>query len=238
MAKTSVNDTAEVAEMETENTATPDYTPKHVGGGTFEVAGKKIKGKPRAEEYATALRGAEERLNAPDFSDLPPPNWANIRSRALTYRKNLREVPMNETHLPDGNLNPMYDRTYRYVWAAYSAKQDVPDKQSQGYELVSRADLEKMVEDNKCPEHYLNLLREEGRYLVYADDVLMRFPRVLDRQRIAEREARAVAHMKKVEQQGKEDFERAGVRVEDSRIGSSFTTELRDTREGVNQIDF
>jgi hypothetical protein len=239
MAKTSVNDTAEVAETETENTATPDYAPKHVGGGTFEVAGRKIKGKAKAEEYARSLRRADEKLAEPDLSDLMPPGWTSIRDRALQFRNNLRELPMNETHLPDRKtLNPMYDRTYRYLWAAYSDKQDVPDKQSRGYELVSLEMLEELIKEGKCPEHYRNLLRAEGRYLVYADDVLMRFPRVLDRQRIAAREAKAIAQMKKVEQDGKESFERAGVRVEDSQIGSSFTTELRDTREGVNQINF
>jgi hypothetical protein len=229
---------SETAKTEDATNEVVDYTPKHVGGGTFEVGGKKIKGKAKAEEYAVNLRRADEQLAVPDLSDIVPDNWAQIRDRTLKFRNNLRELPMNETHLPNGSLNPMYDRTYRYVWGAYSAKQDVPDKQSQGYELVSRKDLEKMVKDNKCPDHYLNLLREEGRYLVYADDVLMRFPRVLDKQRTAALEARAQAHMKRVEQQGKENLERAGVKVEDSRIGSSFQTELRETRGGVNQIDF
>lgn len=223
---------------ETTEAPTDPYAVVHTGGPWFEVGGKKIQGKQKAEEYAANLRRADEQLAAPDFSDIAPPEWAEIRERTLKFRDSLRELPMNETHLPDGTINPMYDRTYRYVWAAYSAKHDVPDKQSRGYELVSRKELEKMVKEGKCPDHYLNLLREEGRYLVYGDDVMMRQPRVLYRQMVAEREARAMAHMKRVEQEGKQNLTNAGVKVEDSRIGSGFSTELRNTKEGVQSIDF
>lgn len=239
MAKPSKTESEVVDTTETAAPATPDYSVQHVGGGMFEVAGKRIKGKGKAEEYAANLRRADDQLAEPDLSDLIPPEWdAVIRERTLKFRNNIQELPMNETHLPDGTLNPMYDRMYRYVWAAYSAKQDVPDKQARGYELVSRKQLEQMVKDNKCPEHYLNLLREEGRYLVYADDVLMRQPRVLYRQMIAEREARVPAAMRQLEREGKEQLANAGVKVEDSVIGSGFSSDLRDTKSGVLEIDF
>lgn len=228
-----------VKETVTEPTPANDYTPKHKGGGSYEVAGKLIKGKEKAEEYARDLRRADERLNAPDLSDVMPPGWnARARDRAIQFRNNLRELPMNETHMPDGSINPMYDRAYRYVWASYSDVQDVPDKQSRGYELVSREELEKMVNDGKCPEHYLNLLREEGSYLVYADDVLMRQPRVLYRQMIAERERLAMAHVRRQEEQGREQLANAGVPVVDSPIGSGFKSELLETEKGANEINF
>lgn len=234
-----------MAKSETKNAETTPATPTdpyaitEKSGGWFEVGGKNIRGRQKAEEYAANLRRADEKLAEPDLSDIVPPKWeAALRDRTLKFRNNLRELPMNETHLPDGTLNPMYDRMYRYVWAAYSDTSDVPDKQSRGYELVSRKELEQMVKDGKCPEHYLNLLREEGRYLVYADDVLMRQPRVLYRQMVAEREAKATAYMKNVEQEGKARLASAGVKVEDSRIGSSFKTELRDTSQGIDEINF
>lgn len=200
------------SKVETQPEVTPEV--KHVGGGYYDVNGKRIQGKAKAEEYAANLRKAEETLAAPDLSDVLPPEFdiKRVRERIVTFRDNLRELPMNETHLPDGSINPMYDRMYYYAWASYSAKSSVADRLAKGYELVGEDDLEQLIKDGKCPDLYRHMLRAEGRYLVYGDDILIRMPRVLHRQLKAEKDRRALEVHRRVEERNQESFEQAGMK--------------------------
>lgn len=174
--------------------------------GVYVVGDKRIESRAKAEEYAKLLQEAEQALERPDLSDLVPENFT-VRERSLIWRGSILEVPMNETHMPDGKtLNPFYDRTYLYAWASYTLSGDVAEKQAKGYELVSMADLKRLVKERKAPEHYLSLLREEGRYLVYGDLVLMRIPRVLYRQQQAEYEEMVQSMLKRRSAEQEEAF--------------------------------
>lgn len=197
----------------TPETETTEFKPVHKGAGRYEVAGKRFDDKASAQEYADELnRVSATHAERNAISDLVPADF-KIDPRILKFRDNLRELPLNETHYPDGTLNPMYDREYEYIWASYTDRTDVPDKMAEGFELVSLELIEEKIESGKLPEHYRHLLRPEGRYLVYGDDVLLRIPRVLQRQRKAAKRERALAAHKLLHERTMDEFDNANIPI-------------------------
>lgn len=185
---------------------------KHVGGPFFEVAGKRIHGKEKAEQYAAELENIERRVDEPDLSDKLPEGFA-ARTHILKWRDSVMELPMNEIRLPDdSNFNKYYDREWMYVWGSTVNRNDIPNKMAEGFQPVSYGLLEELVKDDKCPEHYLSLLREEGRFAVYGDAALLRIPRVWQRQRQAERERAAIERIRVEDRKVRDDMDNANMR--------------------------
>jgi hypothetical protein len=195
------------------------------GAGWYEVNGKKFRGEAKAKSYRAKLLEAEQVADTPDQSDVIPEEFrsSKVREQILKFRNSLLELPMNETQLPDGTTNPWYDRQYYWGWASYSDTTDVADKQTSGWDLVSLDDFEAMIEGGAIPSHYRNLVRGEGRYLVYGDLILMRKPRFLWRQHKAERDRRALESFKQVDDRNRDMFDNAGMRMEDSPIKNELT---------------
>lgn len=215
MAEKTTEKETEVKEVLFENLAYP-ITVKP--GGWYEVNGKNFRGEEKAKQYRVKLIEADDVADAPDLSDLPPPGWDRVQERITKFRNSILELPMNETHMPDGSLNPFYDRTYHYGWAAYTDKTDVPDKRTKFWELVSLDDLKELIKKEKCPPHYENLVRAEGSYLVYGDLVLMRQPRVYRRQQLDERNKAALAAFKATEDKNRNAMQQAGMREVESPV--------------------
>jgi len=152
-------------------------------GNKFVVGSESFDTRERAEVYLTKLKELEAVKSAPDITDLPPsPEYIAIHENTLTYRNNLRELPMNEPYLPDGTYNDMYDRVYKYGWLAHRNPGAVASARSKGWEFVAPNELDKMFDEGKIPRHYSNVFRREGTYVVFADDILARIPRYRYRQ--------------------------------------------------------
>lgn len=180
---------------------------KHVGFGRYEVNGVKY------ESKAEAVKARELLLNPveDDLSDIIP-EGIKITDRTLEFRGSLLEVPMNEMYLPDGDVNPFYDRAWYYGWAAYNGV-SIASFQQKGYHIVKYADLKELDKNNKVPEHYLSLLRRDGDYLVYGDLVLMRIPRVLWRQRQREKFERDTGVFNRLSQKLRSDADNAHIPI-------------------------
>lgn len=182
-------------------TAVERYPLKHKGFGKYEVDGVTYASKKEALE-ARALLLERDALED-EIGDVVP-EGIKIHDRVLEFRGSVMEVPMNEPYLPDGEINPMYDRAWVYAWAGYNGT-DIADRQARGYHIVQYDDLKEMVDNGKAPVHYLSLLRRDGQYLVYGDLILMRVPRVLWRQRLREKYERAMGTFKKLEKEQREN---------------------------------
>lgn len=192
----------------------------------FKVDRRVFETREHAEEYRNALLQADAIASTPDLSDLDPEGVDfRINDRIVKFRDSLLELPMNETHLPDGSLNPYYDRAWYWHWAALVST-DIADKQATGYKLVSFDELTEGVKNERVPEHYLNFVREEGSYLVFGDCVLMRKPRKLWRQQRAERTKRALSAFERVDAQQKDNAARIGLPEVESPVKNELSIRL------------
>lgn len=209
--------------VEAAPTAGPEKYPlAHIGFGKYTVNGETYKSKKEALRAREALLKQEEEQD--EFGDTIPEGII-IRDRTLEFRGSVMEVPMNEPYLPDGDRNPYYDRAWVYAWAAYNGT-DIADKQARGYHIFSQEDLDEMVEGGKAPEHYLSLLRRDGKYLVYGDLILMRIPRVLWRQRQREKYERNLGAFKRVEKEQRDAADRLNIPVVESGVSNELTIRL------------
>lgn len=207
---------SENTEPTTEETAVEQYPLKHVGNGRYRIVGDRDDTlyANKEEAQAARLHLIEQDELEEDFGDILPPG-IKIRDRSLQFRGSMLEVPMNEPYLPNGDRNPMYDRAWVYGWAAFNGT-SIADHQSNGYEIVRHSDIKKLVEDGKCPEHYLSLLRREGEYLHYGDLVLMKIPRIYWREQQAEKRNKAMEQFKKIQEKNNAQADRANIPVVDA----------------------
>lgn len=216
--------TEAVVEAPTETKAGEQFPLKHVGFGKYRIEGdtadKVYANKDEALEAQAKLR--EQAELEKDIGDILPPGFT-ARDRILQYRGTMLEVPMNEPYLPDGSLNPMYDRAWVYAWAAFNGT-SIADRQAKGYEIVRYETLKEMVDNGKCPEHYLSLLRRDGDYLHYGDLVLMRIPRIYWRQQQAEKHRKAIEQFQKIQERNNAEADRLGVPVVDPGQGRNEVT--------------
>ena len=207
---------SENTDTPTDETAVEQFPLKHVGFGKYRIEGDTADTVYADKEEAQAAREtliAQAELEQ-EIGDVPVPD-IQVRDRGLVYRGTMLEVPMNEPYLPDGDLNPMYDRAWAYGWAAFDGT-SIADHQAKGYQIVRYSDIKAMVEGGKCPEHYLSLLRREGDFLHYGDLVLMRIPRTLFRQQQAEKRTRALELFAKVQEKNNAEAERQNIPVVDA----------------------
>lgn len=198
------------------------YPVKSAGHGKYTVDGVTYETKDQAFE-AKRLLLERDALDA-ELGDIVP-EGIKIHDRVLEFRGSVMEVPMNEPYLPDGTINPMYDRAWTYAWAGYNGT-DIADRQARGYHIVQYDELKEMVDNGKAPVHYLSLLRRDGQYLVYGDLILMRIPRPLWRQRLREKYQRNINAFKKVEDQNKANADRMHLPVVDTGQSNELTIRL------------
>jgi hypothetical protein len=198
---------------------------KHKGFGRYEVVGtdKVFESKADAEAYVRELNEELEFQNA--YGDVLP-EGIEIRDHTLMYRGSVMELPMNEVYTPTGEYNTYYDRAWVWGWASHTGT-DIASKQARGFRLVGYEELEKEVKEGKVPSHYLGLLRAEGSLLVYGDSVLMRMPRVLWRQKQAEREKRALAFVKRTDDVQRAQLESTGMKLVDGPIQNELKSDLK-----------
>jgi hypothetical protein len=200
------------------------YALKHKGFGKYEIVGTDIvcESREQAEAKRQELLAADQ-LNQ-EIGDVVPEGF-KVHDRVLIYRNSIMELPMNEPYLPDGSFSPYYDRQYVWGWARKDAL-DISTKQAKGYRLVSKEELDEAIEAGKVPEHYRTFLHPDGTYLLYGDAVLMRMPRVLWRQRQAEKDQRALSRIKKLDERNRAAIEDAGVPTVKSPIGNELTIRM------------
>jgi len=197
----------------------------HKGFGKYAVTGTDqiFPSKKAAERYIEEQEAAAEFAN--EYGDIIP-EGIEIRDRTLVYGGSLMRLPMNELYLPNGDHNPHYDRAWIWGWASHDGV-DIAAKKAIGYYTVSEEELKEAVENGSVPEHYLSLLRPEGSLLTYGDAVLMRMPRVLWRQRQAEKEKRAVAFIKRQDDEARAAQDRLGMKPADVPITNEVSTGLK-----------
>ncbi len=198
---------------------------KHVGFGRYEVDGQKFKNKADAENYISKKKAEQEFHN--EFGDVIPEGYEMaITEKVYEYRGSLMEVPMNEMYTPkDGEYSPYYDREWVWGWAAHSGT-SISSWKSTGWKLVTLKELEDLVKANRAPAHMLNLVREEGSYLVYGDSVLMRKPRALWRQQKQEKATRSLKRVQSRHKQDQAFFENAGVSIDRLPVKNELTIKL------------
>jgi hypothetical protein len=180
-------------------------------GEDFIVNERDFESLDKAKAYRALLIQAEVEAETADLTDIIPEGYGGFQDRTLQFRNNILELPMNETHYPDGSLNPLYDRRFAWVWAADRAT-DVAEKQARGYQLVSFDQLSEMSKEDTFPDHYLNLIRAEGSYVVYGDLVLMRIPRFIQRQRRNEADQMVMDRFKRQDEEAQAVFDNAGMK--------------------------
>lgn len=198
----------DVDEVIAESIAAPKLT--HKGHGKYVVEGSEELFNSKAEAEAFAARVVSEAEFANEHGDVVP-EGVEIHDRTLIFNGSILEVPMNMMYLPDGDFNPMYDRAWFYGWGT-TLGTDVADKRAKGYKPVTPEELQAAVDAGKAPEHYLSLLHQDGNMLVYGDAVLMRMPRVLWRQRLAEKQEAAMRRIKRTEEEQEAAKDRLGMR--------------------------
>lgn len=190
---------------------TQELTPKHVGFGRYEVDGQRFESKDDALTYIERKKAEAE--DEAEFGPVLPEGYdMAITEKPFVYRNSLMELAMNERYAPDGSFNKYYDREWLWGWAAENGT-DISDKQAKGYRLVDLDTLNKLVKEDKVPRHVLSMVRQEGSYLVYGDSVLMRMPRVLWRQRQAEKYESVLKRMKNLDKKQKAYFKEHGVGI-------------------------
>ena len=184
---------------------------KHLGFGKYEVAGQKFESKAAAQRYVDSQL-AQVELEGEIGDKLPDGYDMKVHDQAHIYRNSLMELAMNEPYAPDGSFNKYYDREWVWAWAALN-NTDISDKRAKGYNLVPLDVLQKGVDEDRYPSHVLSLVREEGSYLVYGDNVLMRMPRVLWRQQREAKRQRNLKFFKDMDTKQRSQFENAGVGI-------------------------
>jgi hypothetical protein len=190
----------------------------HVGFGKYRVGDNDKVFKSKAEAVAWVEQQKKLQEFDSEFGDVVPDDFDfSVTDRVYEYRGSLMELAMNELFAPDGSHNPYYDREYYWGWAAFNGT-SIADKRTKGYKTVSYDELEKGVKADRYPEHLLSMVREDGSLCVYGDSVLMRMPRVLWRQRRAEKQQAALRRIQKVDQQQRDFFDKSGVGIERSPV--------------------
>lgn len=197
---------------------------KHVGFGKYEVDGQKFESKVAAQRYVDSQL-AQADLEGEIGDKLPEGYDMKVHDQAHVYRGSLMELAMNEPFAPDGSFNKYYDREWVWAWAAMSST-DISDKRAKGYELVTLEMLEKGIKADKYPSHVLSLVREEGSYLVYGDNVLIRMPRVLWRQQREAKRQRDLKNFKNLDAQHRSQFDNAGVGIGKTPITNELQIKL------------
>ena len=224
MAESKDKTTETVNEAPVQETTEDKYALKHLGFGRYEVNGQKFNTKADAETYVAKQKSQDEFLN--EHGDVLPEGYdISITERVHEYRGSLMELAMNEIYSPDGSYSPYYDRQWVWGWAAHTGT-SISSWQATGWKLVSFEELSKLIKENKAPPHIMNLVREEGSYLVYGDAVLMRKPRVLWRQ---QQEAKGKRSLKKLSARHTTDqefFERAGVSLDRLPVANELTINM------------
>jgi len=199
--------------------------PKHVGFGRYDVDGQRFESKDAAYAYIEAKRAEQE--DEEQFGPVLPEGYdMTIVDRPYVYRGSLMELPMNERYAPDGSFNKYYDREWHWGWGAFVGT-DISDKQAKGYRLVDLETVEKLVKEDKVPQHVLSMLRAEGSMLVYGDSVLMRMPRVIKRQREREQFEQNMRRMKSLDKKQRQVFEEAGVGLSERREAGENELDIR-----------
>ena len=199
------------------DTITTDATPvvsrdiKHMGFGKYEVDGQRFENKPAAQRYVDGLL-AQANLDGDMGDRLPKGYTLEVRDQQHIYRQSLMELAMNESFAPDGSFNKFYDREWVWTWAAHTGT-DISDKRAKGYELVTLDVLEGGVKADRYPPHILSLVRQEGSYLVYGDNVLVRMPRVLWRQQLDAKRGKQLKFFKDLDGKQRSQFDNAGVGI-------------------------
>jgi len=185
--------------------------PVHVGFGRYDYDGQRFESKDAAYAYIEKKKAEAE--DEEEFGPTLPEGYdMSISERPFVYRNSLMELAMNERYAPDGSFNKYYDREWLWGWAALDGT-DISDKQAKGYRLVTLDTLNKLAKEDKIPPHVVSMVREEGSYLVYGDGVLMRMPRVLWRQRQAEKFEYVMRRMRNLDKQQKAYFKEHGVGI-------------------------
>lgn len=204
-----------------------NYKLTHKGFGKYAVegTGKVFSTLSEAKDYVADLLKASSFEDR--FGDIVP-EGIEIRERTLEIRGSLTELPMNEVYLPDGTVNPYYDRAWVWGWGRATGN-DIASKQARGYRLVRREELEEAVNEGKVPDHYLSLLMsvDNGARLLYGDLALMRQPRILWRQQVAAREEAAKRRVKTTDEQNHAALDQAGVKNISGPISNEVSTGLR-----------
>lgn len=204
------------------------YTLIHKGFGKYSVEGqgdKVFNTKAEAQGYVDDLLKVAAFEN--EFGDVVP-EGVQINSRPLQFRRTMLELPMNEHYTPDGDPNPYYDRAWYWGWGRAQGD-DIAKKQSRGWRVVSREELEQAVEDDSVPEHYRQLLMpvDTGTRMQYGDLVLMRQPRVLWRQQQAAKEEAARRRIYRTDEEQQKLFDDAGVRTANGPITNEIRSGLK-----------
>ena len=200
------------------------YELKHVGFGRYEVNGQKFKSKADAEHYVTNQKAQAEFLN--EHGDVLPEGFdLSVYERKFEYRGSLMELAMNELYAPDGSHSPYYDRQWVWGWAAHTGP-SVASWQSTGWQLVDLETLEKLVKDDRAPEHILSMVRAEGSYLVYGDAVLMKKPRALWRQQNEEKGKRSLKKLQARHLTDQKFYEQAGVSLDRLPVSNELTIRM------------
>jgi hypothetical protein len=187
------------------------WTLVHKGFGRYEVNGQTFQSKADAERHVASAKSQEE-LNEEIGDVLPEGFDIKVYDVNRHYRNSIMELPMNEVYAPDGDYNRFYDRAWVWAWAAYNGT-DISDKRAKGYQLVDMEILEKGIKEDIYPEYLMSLVRSEGSYLVYGDNVLVRMPRALWRQRQKEQSDRTLRFFKDMDSKQRAMFDEAGVGI-------------------------
>jgi hypothetical protein len=204
------------------------FTLTHVGHGKYSVEGLGEKVFPTRLEALAAIEDLKAvKAFEEEFGDTIP-EGIEISSRHVLIRGTLIELPMNEMYLPDGSHNPYYDRSWHWGWG-YAQGADIPTKQAQGFKVVTREQLDELVEAGLVPEHYRGLLMsvDHGNRLHYGDLVLMRIPRVMWRQRLAAMHEEALRRIRRTDAQNEQLFDAAGVKNISGPITNEVSTGLK-----------
>jgi len=210
---------------ETEVVSLPNTELKHVGFGRYDVDGQRFESKDDALNYV-ARKQAEAEDEA-EYGPLVPEGYdIDVNERPFIYRGSLMELAMNEQFAPDGSFNKYYDREWVWAWAAHDGT-DISDKLAKKYMLVTLDELNKLAKEDKIPRHVLNMVREEGSYLIYGDSVLMRIPRVIRRQQQREKFEGVLRRMKRLDQAQQQAFKDKGVGITDKRSSDDYGLQIR-----------
>ena len=204
------------------------YTLVHKGYGMYVIEGvvnKEFNSREEAVSHIADLEAVS--AYEKEFGDLVP-EGVEINHRTLMYSGTLIELPMNQRYLPEGAHSPYYDRAWVWGWGRATGT-DIPMKEAKGYRCVTREELEEAVEEGKVPEHYRSLLMptEHGKRMLFGDLALMRCPRILWRQRKAEKEKAALRKVQKVDEQNEAAFDKAGVKNVSGPIQNEVSTGLK-----------
>lgn len=167
------------------------YNVRHLGHGKWVMDGDATVYPNKGEVFkAAAVREANEAIED-ELGDIRPKGYEHYSvTETRLVRNSALELPMNERYDLGGNINPYYDREWVYAWA-YKDRAELARQRANGYIPVDPKDFRRDVKDGKIPDFVGDLVYEEGSFMAYGDVVLVRMPRFLRRQRIAEAEARA-----------------------------------------------